>query len=275
MTRTILALVLLAAAASAFQTEPAPKKKVGYTDTPVLPGMKWRVHDPDRPQAPAVDPGTGSPGAQPGKPPSDAVVLFDGKDLSKWQTAEGQEPGWVLKDGVLEVPPPRTPNGGDIVTKESFGDCQFHIEWAAPDPPQGDLMNRGNSGVYFFGRYEVQIFDSFGGGIYADGQAASVYGQYPPLVNASRKPGEWQVYDILFTAPRFKDGQLVSPAFVTVLHNGVCVHNHLQIMGSTMHRALPKYVPHEPAGPIRLQAHGNPVRFRSIWARPIKGYDEP
>jgi len=275
MTRTILALVLLAAAASAFQTEPAPKKKVGYTDTPVLPGMKWRVHDPDRPQAPAVDPGTGSPGAQPGKPPSDAVVLFDGKDLSKWQTAEGKEPGWALKDGVLEVPPPRTPNGGDIVTKESFGDCQFHIEWAAPDPPQGDLMNRGNSGVYFFGRYEVQIFDSFGGGIYADGQAASVYGQYPPLVNASRKPGEWQVYDILFTAPRFKDGQLVSPAFVTVLHNGVCVHNHLQIMGSTMHRALPKYVPHEPAGPIRLQAHGNPVRFRSIWARPIKGYDEP
>jgi hypothetical protein len=275
MTRLILSLAVAAAAASAFQTEPAPKKKVGYTDTPVLPGMKWRVHDPDRPQAPAVDPGTGSPGAQPGKPPSDAVVLFDGKDLSKWQTAEGKEPGWILKDGVLEVPPPRTPNGGDIVTKEPFGDCQFHIEWAAPDPPQGDLMNRGNSGVYFFGRYEVQIFDSFGGGIYADGQAASVYGQYPPLVNASRKPGEWQVYDILFTAPRFKDGQLVSPAFVTVLHNGVCVHNHLQIMGSTMHRALPKYVPHEPAGPIRLQAHGNPVRFRSIWARPIKGYDEP
>ncbi len=272
MTRLIL--VALAAAAVALQVEP-PKKKIGYTDTPVIPGMKWRVHDPDRPQAPAVDPGAGSPAAVPGKPPSDAVVLFDGKDLSKWQTADGKEPGWVLKDGVLEVPPPRTPNGGDIVTKEPFGDCQFHIEWAAPDPPQGDVMNRGNSGVYFFGRYEVQIFDSFQGGIYADGQAAAVYGQYPPLVNASRKPGEWQAFDILFTAPRFKDGQLASPAYVTVLHNGVCVHNHLAILGSTMHRALPKYVPHEPKGQIKLQAHGNPVRFRNIWARPIKGYDEP
>lgn len=272
MTRLMLALV---AAAVAFQADPLPKKKVGYTDTPILPGMKWRVHDPDRPQAPVVDPGSVSPGAQPGKPPSDAVVLFDGKDLSKWQTAEGKEPGWILKDGVLEVPPARTPNGGDIVTKEAFGDCQFHVEWAAPDPPQGDLMNRGNSGVYFFGRYEVQIFDSFGVGIYADGQAASVYGQYPPLVNACRRPGEWQAYDILFTAPRFKDGQLASPAFVTVLHNGVCVHNHRAIMGSTMHRALPKYVPHDPTGPIRLQAHGNPVRFRNIWARPIKGGDEP
>jgi len=277
MTRLLMCALAAAAAASAFQVEPPapPKKKIGYTDTPVLPGMKWRVHDPDRPQAPAVDPGTGTPAAVPGTPPSDAVVLFDGKDLSKWQTADGQAPGWILKDGILEVPPPRTPNGGDMVTKEAFGDCQFHVEWAAPDPPQGDVMNRGNSGVYFFGRYEVQIFDSYKGGIYADGQAAAVYGQYPPLVNASRKPGEWQAFDILFTAPRFRDGQLVSPACVTVFHNGVCVHNHLAILGSTQHRILPKYVPHEPKGPIRIQAHGNPVRFRNIWVRAVKGYDEP
>jgi len=272
MTRTILALVLLAAAASAFQTEPAPKKKVGYTDTPVLPGMKWRVHDPDRPQAPAVDPGTGSPGAQPGKPPSDAVVLFDGKDLSKWQTAEGKEPGWALKDGVLEVPPPRTPNGGDIVTKESFGDCQFHIEWAAPDPPQGDLMNRGNSGVYFFGRYEVQIFDSFGGGIYADGQAASVYGQYPPLVNASRKPGEWQGYDIIYHGPRFDEaGKLLKPGTLTILQNGVLIQDNAEIKGRTVNRGAPKYEAHPPKLPLALQDHKNPVRFRNIWIRELSG----
>ncbi len=268
------ALVVLAAAV-ALQVETRQKKKIGYTDTPVLPGRRWRVHDPDRPQAPAVDPGEGVPSAVPGRPPSDAVVLFDGKDLSKWRTVDGKEPGWILKDGVLEVPPPGAPNGGDIMTRDLFGDCQFHVEWAAPDPPRGDIMNRGNSGVYFFGLYEIQIFDSYQGGIYADGQAAAVYGQYPPLVNACRVPGRWQAFDILFTAPRFKEGRLESPAFVTVLHNGVCVHNHLAILGPTRHRALPKYVPHEPKGPIKLQAHGNPVRFRNIWARPIGGYGEP
>lgn len=275
MNRWVLAVLVAAGAASQVEPPAAPKKKVGYTDTPVLPGMKWRVHDPDRPQAPEVDPGTGVPPAVPGVPPSDAVVLFDGKDLSRWRTADGKEPGWILRDGVLEVPPPRTPGGGDLLTKDAFGDCQFHVEWAAPDPPQGDLMNRGNSGVYFFGLYEVQIFDSYRGGIYADGQAAAIYGQYPPLVNACRRPGEWQAFDILFTAPRFQEGRLASPAFVTVLHNGVCVHHHRPILGPTQHRALPKYVPHGPEGPIRLQAHGNPVRFRNIWVRPIRGAEEP
>jgi hypothetical protein len=211
----------------------------------------------------------------PARAPSDAVLLFDGKDLAQWRTKDGQHPAWVIKDGVLEIPPAGTPNGGDMFTRREFGDCQVHLEWATPDPPQGDIMNRGNSGLYFFGVYEVQLFDSYRGGIYADGQAAAIYGQFPPLVNASRPPGQWQSFDILFTAPRFKADQLESPAYVTVFHNGVGVHHHLAILGGTGHRILPKYQPHPARGAILLQAHGNPVRFRNIWVRELEPYDQP
>jgi hypothetical protein len=260
----MMAVVALAAAGAEEK-----KEKIGYDDTPFLPDGKWRVHDKNRPQPAAVDAGTPSTLESPGKPPSDAIVLFDGTNLDKWKNAKtGQPPGWKIENGVA------TSAGGDITTKDEFGDCQFHIEWATPNPPQGNIMNRGNSGVYFFGRYEVQIFESYQSGIYADGQAAAIYGQYPALVNASRKPGEWQTYDILFTAPRFKDGKLEKPAYATVLHNGVAVHNHVELLGATGHRVLPKYAPHEPKGAITLQDHGNPVRFRNIWARPLKGYDE-
>ncbi len=269
---TLPAAAMLQMAASNAQKEPAP---IGYTDTPMLPGGRWHVHDSRRPQPAPVDPGSPCLQEKPGRPPSDALILFDGTGLSKWRTKEGEAPGWIVIDGVLQVPPPSTPNGGDIYTRDEFGDCQLHVEWATPDPPEGDIMNRGNSGVFFFGIYELQVFDSYEGGIYADGQAGAIYGQYPPLVNSSRKPGAWQSFDVLFTAPRFKDSVLQTPVFLTVFHNGIAVHNHVALMGATGHRILPKYVAHGPRGPLMLQAHGNPVRFRNIWIRLLKDYDQP
>ncbi len=251
------------------------QEPVGYTDTPMLPGGKWHVHDSRRPQPRVVSPGTFSSQQSPGAPPSDAVVLFDGSGLADWRTANGGTPRWKVQNGELEVPPQGTPDGGDIWTRREFGDCQLHAEWATPNPPSGDIMNRGNSGVFFLGLYELQVFDSFHGGIYPDGQAGAIYGQYPPLVNASRKPGEWQVFDVLFNAPRFKDGSLETAAYMTVFHNGVAVHNHVELMGTTGHRILPKYAVQAERGPIMLQAHGNPVRYRNIWLRPLRGYDEP
>jgi len=280
MRREIFAVVMIAAIAGAILLEiPAAENQksqgpIGYTDTPMLPGGKWHVHDSGRPQPRAVEPGTCSTQESVGRPPSDALVLFDGAGLSMWQTEKGQPPAWIVENRILQVPDIGTPNGGDIYTRDSFGDCQLHIEWAAPDPPTGEIMNRGNSGVFFFGLYELQVFDSYRGGIYADGQAAAVYGQYPPLVNASRRPGEWQTFDVLFTAPRFKDGTLEMPACMTVMHNGIAAHNHVALLGATGHRILPKYSPHGPKGPLMLQAHGNPVRYRNIWIRQLKGYDE-
>jgi hypothetical protein len=246
---------------------------IGYQDTPMLPGGKWHVHDSARPQPDEITPGASCTRETPDKPPSDAIVLFDGGSLAEWRTADGRDPKWIVKDGFMQIPPEGTPDGGSIYTRESFGDCQLHIEWATPDPPVGDIMNRGNSGVYFFGLYELQIFDSYHGGIYADGQAAAIYGQYPPLVNASRPPGQWQVFDVLFTAPRFEEEKLQAPAFMTVLHNGVAVQDHAALLGPTAHRAAPPYKAHGAKGPVMLQAHGNPVRFRNIWIRPLKEYN--
>lgn len=247
---------------------------IGHDDTPMLPGDKWHVHDGKRPLPPVVTPGEFSTQQTPGTPPSDAIVLFNGTDLSKWKDGKGQPAGWKIENGAMVVPPKGTPGGGTISTRDEFGDCQLHIEWATPTPPTGNSQGRGNSGVFFFGRYEIQVLDSYQNVTYADGQAAALYGQYPPLVNASRKPGEWQTYDILFTAPRFKDGKLESPAYVTVLHNGVVVHNHTALLGSTAHKKAPQYSPHPPKGPISLQDHGNPMRFRNIWVREIKDYDQ-
>jgi len=273
-TTIITPVVLIACALVTSTGARAEEKKIGYKDTPMLPDGKWHVHDSDRPQPKAVEPGTPSTLEAPGKPPSDAIILFDGTDLSKWRTAQGEPPGWKVENGCMVVPLPGTKSGGDIYSKEEFGDCQVHVEWATPAPPQGDIMNRGNSGVFLSGKYELQVFESYRSGIYADGQAAAIYGQYPPLVNACRKPGEWQTYDILFTAPRFEDGKLETPAHMTVFHNGVAVHNHTAIMGSTGHRILPKYTPQGEKGPLMLQAHGNPVRYRNVWVRELKGYDK-
>ena len=267
----IAAGVVLSAAAGIACARQAQGRKLGYDDTPFLPGGKWRVHDGTRPQPRVVDPGTPSTLEAPGRPPSDAIVLFDGKDLSHWVTDGGAPPRWKVADGYMEIPK----NGGSLISKEQFGDIQLHLEFATPNPPSGIDQGRGNSGVIIMGRYEVQVLDSYENQTYPDGQCASIYGQYPPLVNASRKPGEWQTYDIVFIAPRFDGDRLVSPAYMTVFHNGVLVHHHAEVLGAMTHRALAKYTPHGPKGPLLLQDHGNPVRYRNIWVRELKGCDEP
>jgi hypothetical protein len=233
----------------------------GYTDTPRLPDG-WRVHDATRPRPPVVAPGPAVAAATP--VPADAVRLFDGHDLDAFVGRDGKAQ-WTIEGEAMVV------NGtGDIETAAEFGDCQLHVEWASPVPAKGESQGRGNSGVFFFGRYEIQVLDSFDNPTYADGQAAALYGQSPPLVNASRGPGEWQTFDIVFQAPRFgADGSLVSPARATVLHNGVLVHHDREFVGATAHRAVARYEAHASKGRIRLQDHGDPVRFRNLWVRPI------
>jgi hypothetical protein len=210
-------------------------------------------------------------GATVGAPPADAIVLFDGTDLSKWEKEKGGGPAeWTVADGAMVV----KPKTGGIRTKQGFGDVQLHIEWAAPSPARGSGQDRGNSGVFFQSTYEVQVLDSFENITYADGQAASIYGEYPPLVNAARRPGEWQTYDIVFEAPRFKGDQLLSPAYVTVIWNGVLVHNRRVVNGPTSPLTMHQYIAHEAELPLVLQNHGNPVRFRNVWVRRLKGYDQ-
>ncbi len=248
-----LALPLLALA-SLPRLDGAP---TGYTDTPYLPGGEWRVHDDARPRPPVVRAGVH------GGAPSDALVLFDGTDLAQWRSGEG-DAGWALLEGAMEV------NGtGSIQTRADFGDVQLHLEFATPKVVESNSQGRGNSGVFFLGRYEVQVLDSYENVSYADGQAAALYGQYPPAVNASRPPGEWQTYDILFRAPVFDGEELVSPALATVLHNGVVVHHARELLGATAHKQVAKYSAHPAKGPIQLQDHGNPVRFRNIWLREL------
>jgi hypothetical protein len=227
----------------------------GYKDTPKLPWCGYLVHDPDRPAPRRINPG---PASAPVATPSDAIVLFDGKDVAKWQPTE-----WKLVDGCVEA------SGGDFTSKESFGNCQIHLEWLAPANFKGPWYNQGNNGVLLMGLYEIQIFDSWNGKIYPDGQAAAIYAQTPPLVNACRPPGEWQTFDIVFTAPIFAEGKLTQPARVTMLHNGVLVHLNEEIRGETGHRILPEYKRKISQGPLVLSGHGCPVRFRNIWVRPL------
>jgi hypothetical protein len=210
-----------------------------------LSGIVW-------PKPPVVIPGDNA------SPPSDAIVLFDGKHLDAWHN--GQK--WEIKDGIA------TARGGGIHTKQPFGDCQLHVEFATPEKIEGDGQGRGNSGVYLMGRYEVQILDSHENETYFDGQCGSLYKQQPPTVNASRKPGEWQTFDIFFTAPRFfPDGSLKSPVYVTVVHNGVLIQNHVQLAGGTSWSEPPRYSAHPEKDSLHLQFHGNPVKFRNIWIR--------
>jgi hypothetical protein len=203
------------------------------------------------------------------------VVLFDGKDLSQWTGGRrgGPEgvPGWTVENGYMEV----TLNAqGPLMSKEKFGDAQYHIEWMSPAEIEGSSQWRANSGVLLMRRYEIQVLDCYDNLTYADGQAASIYGQYPPLVNACRKPGEWQSYDIVFIAPRFQDGKLVKPARATVFHNGVLVHHDQEIIGPMAHQVIRQYEAHGPEEPLELQNHDARVRYRNIWVRRLKGYDE-
>ncbi len=238
----------------------------GYNDTPQLPGQKWKVHDMDRPRPVKVTPG---PYVQEA-PPSDAIVLFDGKDLSQWvQQVRGggtQEPKWKVDNGYLEI----VPRTGRLVTKEKFGDCQLHIEWSIPKESVGNGQGIGNSGVELMSRYEVQVLESYEHQTYADGGAGSVYGVWPPLVNPSRPMGEWNVYDIFFEAPQFEGDKVVKPAYITVLFNGVLVQNHKDYLGTTIWRRVGRYTAHPAEMPLSLQDHSQPVRFRNIWIRKLK-----
>jgi Domain of Unknown Function (DUF1080) len=228
-----------------------------------MAGQQWAVHDLNRPVPVVVETGTsGGPSPR----PSDALALFDGKDLSEWRSQKGGGPArWKVENGFFEV----VKGTGGIVTTRAFADCQLHVEWMAPSPAVGQGQDRGNSGVFFMGMYEVQVLDSYSNKTYADGQAAAVYGQHPPLVNASRPPGEWQTYDIVFHAPRFEGAKVVRPARVTVLHNGVLVQDNVELTGPTAHKARPPYQPHADKLPISLQDHAHPVRFRNIWIREL------
>lgn len=245
---------------------------LGYDNTPLLPGGKWRVHDGNRPQPRVVDPGTASTPQQAGRPPSDATVLFAGGNVAQWQSArDGGPVTWRLEGDYMEV----TPGSGDIRTKESFGDCQLHLEWAAPSVVKGDGQGRGNSGVFLMSVYEVQLLDCYQNPTYPDGTTAALYGQCPPLVNACRKPGEWQSYDILFVAPRFEGKNVVAPAFITVMQNGVVVQHHRALQGTTQHQSLSCYTQLVSKAPLQLQDHGDLVRFRNIWIRALDFYAEP
>jgi len=242
---------------------------IGYTALAEIPGTPWIIHDNARPRPRVV-----TPGSAPGAPPSDAIILFDGKDLSKWgQMANGQlvDTKWPVRDGYFET----GAGSGSMVTREKFGDVQLHLEFQTPSPAHGASQDRGNSGVIFMGRYEIQVLDSFENVTYADGQAAAIYGQDPPLVNAARRPGEWQTYDIVFEAPRFNGTQLAKPAYFTVFWNGVMVHNRRAVMGPTSPtRTVHQYVLHDAELPLTLQDHAHPVRYRNVWIRRLTGYDQ-
>lgn len=240
---------------------------IGYNDTPMQPGGRWHIHDGARPQPRVVKPGQSGGAAS---APADAIVLVgSGNDLGAWQAMDGSPAPWQVTNGVLQT------GKGLIRTKAEFTDVQLHVEFATPSDVKGDSQGRGNSGVFLLGKFEIQVLDSYENPTYPDGQAAAMYGQYPPLVNASRPPGEWQTYDIVFSAPRFTDkGVLDKPAAVTVFHNGIVVHNATAFWGPTAHRRIDPYTPATARGPLALQDHGNPIRYRNIWIRMLAGYDQ-
>jgi hypothetical protein len=213
-----------------------------------------------QPVPPTVTPGLGS------APPSDAIVLFAGNDLSQWQQADGGPPKWSIADGAFTV----VKGTGTLSTKRGFGDCQLHIEWRTPAKVEGQGQGRGNSGIFLQGRYEVQVLDSYNNTTYSNGQAGSIYKQHIPLVNASRKPGEWQSYEIFFRAPRFaENGKVTTPGYLTVVHNGVLIQDHVELKGNTVYIGAPSYEKHNLKEPLTLQDHGNPVSYRNIWIREL------
>ncbi len=259
MKKTILSSLFVAATIIAPEAGASDKKLPGYTDTPMIPGQKWRVHDANRPRPEVVKVG---PSKTLGlKPPKGAVVLFNGKDTSQWNHNR-----WKVENGYMEV----TRGGGQLSTKKKFGSVKIHLEFATPAKVAGSSQGRGNSGLFFCGQYEVQVLDSYNNISYADGQCAALYGQFPPDLNACRPPGEWQTYDIEFRIPKFgDDGKVLRPATVTVFHNGVKVHDKREMIGPTGHKSVKKYRKHGP-GPIGLQDHGNPMRFRNIWVEELE-----
>jgi len=255
---TLILGVLAATALASYAVAPQIPPNARAADL-----QKWAIHDETRPMPPVVDPGPAGP---PAPVPSDAIVLFDGRDLSGWTNAKDGAAAWPVRDGYMEA----VKGAGAIKTTRVFGYCQLHVEWASPSPAVGAGQDRGNSGVFLMGLYEVQVLDSYNSKTYADGMAAAIYGQFPPLVNASRAPGEWQTYDIAFHAPRFDgSGALVTPARMTIFHNGILVHDNDTLTGPTANKARPPYKVHADKLPISLQDHAHPVRFRNIWVREL------
>jgi hypothetical protein len=251
---------------------PSPDPYPGSPVGDMLPGQKWRVHDRTRPQARKVTPGQPLPTEGPA---SDAIVLFDGKDLSQWGSVgrDGKvtNAAWKVENGCIEL----VPRAGSLITKEAFGDCQLHIEWMTPTGTDASHkgQGRGNSGVILMKRYEIQVLSSFDNPTYADGAAGALYGLNPPLVNPCRPAGEWDVYDIVFKAPQFDGPTLAKPAAVTLFFNGLLVHDHVELLGTTSVEPIAKYQPHPAEEPFMLQGHAGPVRYRNIWIRRLKGYD--
>ena len=282
----VYAVASIAKGAQAQQEPPAgigqpggrqyPPGRGPFDGSPVgdpLPGQKWLVHDHSRPQPRKVTPGQPIPTMS---APSDAIVLFDGKDLLKWNAASfgragaavATEPQWKIADGHAEM-------RGGIVSKESFGDIQLHVEWTTPpvDDPVRVGQQRGNSGIVFMGRYEVQVLSGYDNPTYADGGAGAIYGVYPPMVNPCLPEGQWNSFDFVFEAPKFDGDKLVKPAFLTLFFNGVMVHNRAQFLGSTAHQPLAAYTPHAAELPLQLQGHVGPAWYRNVWVRRILGYD--
>jgi hypothetical protein len=267
-TKTLLAAIILVASCvsiSVAQAPPGPGQ--GYEGTPRIPGQIWSVHDKHRPRPPVVTPAEGI-----GQPPSDAIVLFDGSNLDGWTKAGSSEPaGWKVTEGTMEV----VGGSGSILSKEKFGDVQLHLEFATPENVQGNGQGRGNSGVILMGRYEIQVLDSYENDTYADGQLGAIYGQYSPQANPARKPGQWQTYDIIFEAPLFDGENLIKPAFVTVMLNGIVMHHGRKMIGQMAHKEINPYKAHPPEGSLLLQDHGNPTRFRNIWVRKLNPNANP
>ena len=255
MKKWIISAALLVSSAASAEKGFHQYKSPGVDWTPKIPGQEWIVHQKDRPQPPRVVPGpyTGITSA-----PSDAVILFDGTSLDRFHTT------CSIVDGAIRIT-------GGVSTRDAFGDCQLHVEWRTPTEINTEKINNsGNGGIFLMGKYEVQVFDSYSVELYADGSAASVYGQTPPMFNVCRKPGEWQTYDIYFTAPVFEGADLVTPATITMLHNGVFVHINTEITGPTRHNKVLPYEAHEARRPFYLQAHGSPVEYRNIWIRDLE-----
>lgn len=265
--KSLLLILTACASTAAFAAE----KKDPMANNPRLPDG-FRVHDSERPLPPVI-----TPGATAADAPSDAYTLFDGNDLTGWvgtvstnkkkrYNPQG-EALWKVQDGYMEVN-----NTGGLRSIKEFGDCQIHLEWQSSTDPnvlKKTSQGRGNSGLFIMGKYEVQILDCYDNTSYADGMTAAVYGQHPALANACREPGKWQTYDVIFTAPRFEGEKVISPAYVTVIHNGILVQNHTAFLGLSTYKKLPVYAPHGDKGPILLQDHGNPVRYRNIWVREL------
>ena len=241
-----------------------PKAETSVCNEDLAKDLNPIIHDLNAPQPKKVTPGTASTQDKAGTAPNDAKVLFDGTDLSKW-TSKGGKVKWKVENGYAFP----VKGSGTLSTKETFGSCQLHVEWASPAPSQGTGQSCGNSGVFLMGKYEIQVLDNFTNETYPDGQAGAIYGQKPPLVNACREPGQWQSYDIIFHAPKFANGKLLRPATVTILHNGVLVQDNFTITGPAGWKKRPPYSPHDGKLPLELQDHGDPVRYRNIWIREL------